>query len=146
MSAGDRSGEETGVVTCFVLRAQAGQVEVLLARRSQRVRTYRGAWGGISGYLEPGVGPLQQAVGRDGVGRVVSEQLPGRLVGVPVGQRLVHLVHPDLLRPHPVRIELDAHGVGVDLESDPPKMGPPVALVAEPARALAPTKHGSPHR
>lgn len=65
MSAGDRSGEETGeetgVVTCFVLRAQAGQDEVLLARRSQRVRTYRGAWGGISGYLEPGVGPLEQA-------------------------------------------------------------------------------------
>ena len=61
MSADDMSGEETGVVTCFVLRSEAGRDEVLLARRSQRVRTYRGAWGGISGYLEPGVTPLEQA-------------------------------------------------------------------------------------
>ena len=61
MSADDTSGAETGVVTCFVLRSQAGHDEVLLARRSQRVRTYRGAWVGISGYLEPGVTPLEQA-------------------------------------------------------------------------------------
>jgi uroporphyrinogen-III synthase len=35
---------------------------------------------------------------------------------------------------------LDAHGVRVDLESDPPKMGPLVALIADRARALAATK------
>jgi 8-oxo-dGTP pyrophosphatase MutT (NUDIX family) len=34
---------------------------VLLVRRSERVRTYRGAWAGVSGYLEPGVTPLDQA-------------------------------------------------------------------------------------
>jgi len=34
---------------------------VLLARRSERVRTYRGAWAGISGYVEPKVEPLDQA-------------------------------------------------------------------------------------
>jgi uroporphyrinogen-III synthase len=32
---------------------------------------------------------------------------------------------------------LEAHGVAVDLESDPPKMGPLVALVAERARTMA---------
>ena len=53
--------DETPVVTCFVLRARDGQDEVLLAQRSQRVRTYRGAWGGVSGYVEPGVAPLDQA-------------------------------------------------------------------------------------
>src|SRR5581483_9167546 len=30
-------------------------------QRSDKVRTYRGAWAGISGYVEPGVTPLQQA-------------------------------------------------------------------------------------
>lgn len=51
----------THVVTCFLLRRDRGHDEVLLARRSERVRTYRGAWGAISGYLEPGVTPLDQA-------------------------------------------------------------------------------------
>ena len=51
----------THVVTCFLLRRDAGRDEVFLVRRSQRVRTYRGAWGAVSGYLEPGVSPLEQA-------------------------------------------------------------------------------------
>ena len=51
----------THVVTCFVLRDAEGSDEVLLVRRSDKVRTYRGAWAGISGYLEPGVTPLEQA-------------------------------------------------------------------------------------
>jgi len=37
---------------------------------------------------------------------------------------------------------LDAHGIGVDLESDPPKMGPLVALIAERAALLAAAKRG----
>ena len=63
MSASASGGqqEQTPVVTSFVLRLRSGRDEVLLAQRSQRVRTYRGAWGGISGYLEPGVTPLEQA-------------------------------------------------------------------------------------
>ena len=55
------SGGPTHVVTSFVLRSTRGHDEVLLAQRSQRVRTYRGAWGGISGYVEPGVTPTDQA-------------------------------------------------------------------------------------
>jgi len=51
----------THVVTCFLLRRDRGREELLLVRRSQRVRTYRGAWGGVSGYVEPGVAPLEQA-------------------------------------------------------------------------------------
>lgn len=51
----------THVVTCFLLRREAGHDEVFLVRRSQRVRTYRGAWAAVSGYLEPGVSPLEQA-------------------------------------------------------------------------------------
>lgn len=52
---------ETEVVTCFLLRSADGHDQVLLAQRSKRVRTYRGAWGGVSGYVEPGVAPLDQA-------------------------------------------------------------------------------------
>lgn len=51
----------THVVTCFLLRRDRGHDEVLLARRSERVRTYRGAWAGISGYVEPQAEPLEQA-------------------------------------------------------------------------------------
>jgi 8-oxo-dGTP pyrophosphatase MutT (NUDIX family) len=44
---------ETPVVTCFLLRAGPhGHDEVLILRRSGRVRTYRGCWAGVSGYLE----------------------------------------------------------------------------------------------
>lgn len=53
--------EPTHVVTNFLLRRDAGHDEILLVRRSQRVRTYRGAWAGISGYVEPGVTPIEQA-------------------------------------------------------------------------------------
>lgn len=55
------SGGPTHVVTCFLLRRDRGHAELLLARRSERVRTYRGAWAAISGYVEPGVAPLEQA-------------------------------------------------------------------------------------
>jgi 8-oxo-dGTP diphosphatase len=44
---------ETPVVTCFLLRTgPRGDDEVLVLRRSGRVRTYRGRWAGVSGYLE----------------------------------------------------------------------------------------------
>jgi 8-oxo-dGTP diphosphatase len=44
---------ETPVVTCFLLRTSPdGHDEVLILRRSGRVRTYKGRWAGVSGYLE----------------------------------------------------------------------------------------------
>ncbi len=51
----------THVVTCFLLRRDRGHDEVLLAQRSERVRTYRGHWGAISGYVEPRTTPRDQA-------------------------------------------------------------------------------------
>lgn len=51
----------TEVVTCFLLRRDRGHDEVLLAQRSDRVRTYRGRWGAISGYLESGTSAHDQA-------------------------------------------------------------------------------------
>lgn len=53
--------DTTHVVTCFLLRQSHNGAEVLLVRRSQQVRTYKGAWAGVSGYLEPGVTPVEQA-------------------------------------------------------------------------------------
>lgn len=52
---------ETHVVTCFLLRREGGEDRLLLVRRSDRVGTYRGAWAGISGFVESGVTPLEQA-------------------------------------------------------------------------------------
>jgi 8-oxo-dGTP diphosphatase len=47
------------VVTCFLLRTGADRHdEVLILRRSGAVRTYRGRWAGVSGYLE---GPASMA-------------------------------------------------------------------------------------
>lgn len=57
----DSAQDPTHVVTCFLLRRDRDHDAVLLARRSERVRTYRGAWAAISGYVEPGVAPLEQA-------------------------------------------------------------------------------------
>jgi 8-oxo-dGTP diphosphatase len=51
----------THVVTCFLLRRDRGHDELLLVRRSERVRTYKGHWAGVSGYLEPGATPEEQA-------------------------------------------------------------------------------------
>lgn len=53
--------QPTHVVTCFVLRSGPDGDRVLVVRRSERVRTYRGKWAAISGYLEPHVTPLEQA-------------------------------------------------------------------------------------
>jgi 8-oxo-dGTP diphosphatase len=58
---GDEHAAPTHVVTCFLLRRDRGHDELLLVRRSERVRTYRGRWAGISGYVEPGVTSLDQA-------------------------------------------------------------------------------------
>lgn len=58
---GERDAGATHVVTCFILRNDRGRDEVLLVRRSDHVRTYRGRWAGVSGYVEPGVSPHDQA-------------------------------------------------------------------------------------
>lgn len=107
----------THVVTCFLLRTDRGRDEVLLVRRSERVRTYRGAWAGVSGYVEPGVTPLEQAytelAEEVGLGRDAA-----RLVraGEPLAFRdeaidLSWVVHPFLFalaQPGAIRLDWEA--------------------------------------
>jgi 8-oxo-dGTP pyrophosphatase MutT (NUDIX family) len=112
MSTPEEPNDATAVVTCFVMRADRGHDEILLAQRSQRVRTYRGAWAGISGYVEPGVTPLEQAFTElqeeAGLGR---EDVDLLLTGEPIAFRddmlaqswvvhpfLFRLLHPEHLR------------------------------------------------
>jgi 8-oxo-dGTP diphosphatase len=52
---------ETHVVTSFLLRTDMGQPRILIVRRSQRVGSYNARWGGISGFVEEGVTPDEQA-------------------------------------------------------------------------------------
>ncbi|MEO6890847.1 MAG: NUDIX domain-containing protein [Ktedonobacteraceae bacterium] len=53
----------TPVVTCFLLRfdGAGGEPALLIVQRSQRVGSYHGHWAGISGFIEPGVTPDEQA-------------------------------------------------------------------------------------
>ncbi len=57
----DPSATPTHVVTCFLLRRDRPSDQILLLRRSESVGSYRGAWAGVSGFVEPGVSPLEQA-------------------------------------------------------------------------------------
>ena len=51
----------TPVVTNFLMRLDGPQPRILLVQRSQRVGSYQGRWGGISGFIEPGISPDAQA-------------------------------------------------------------------------------------
>jgi translation initiation factor 2B subunit (eIF-2B alpha/beta/delta family)/ADP-ribose pyrophosphatase YjhB (NUDIX family) len=100
--------EETPVITAFLERDDG---RVLLLRRSQRARTYPGAWSGVSGYLEL-ADPLEQAYveisEETGIGREDLELRAAarpRPVTGPEGARW--LVYPFLLgchRPEAVRL------------------------------------------
>jgi ADP-ribose pyrophosphatase YjhB (NUDIX family) len=52
---------QTHVVSCFLLREDMDQPRILIVRRSQRVGTYNARWAAISGFLEAGVTPDEQA-------------------------------------------------------------------------------------
>ncbi len=51
----------TDVVTCFLLRTDGSATRLLLVQRSGRVGSYHGQWAGISGFVELGVTPEEQA-------------------------------------------------------------------------------------
>ena len=53
--------QNTPVVTCFLTRTDSGEPRILIARRSQRVGSYNARWAGISGFVEAGVPPDEQA-------------------------------------------------------------------------------------
>lgn len=104
---------EANVVTCFLLRRSPGGDELLLLRRSARVRTYRGRWAAVSGYLEA-ASPLEQAyreiaeeVGlARGEVRLLAEGEPLPVIDEAAGVRWT--VHPFLfetLAPEKVRLD-----------------------------------------
>jgi ADP-ribose pyrophosphatase YjhB (NUDIX family) len=51
----------THVVTCFLQRNDPNDSRILIVQRSQRVGSYHAHWAGISGFVEPGVTPDEQA-------------------------------------------------------------------------------------
>ncbi len=53
--------QATHVVTCFLLRTDLATPHILLVRRSERVGSYHAHWAGISGFIEAGVTPEEQA-------------------------------------------------------------------------------------
>ena len=46
------------VVTCLLTHRE----KLLILKRSDRVRTYRGLWGGVAGYVEPHEDPYETAL------------------------------------------------------------------------------------
>jgi 8-oxo-dGTP diphosphatase len=86
----------------------------MLLRRSERVGTYQGRWAGVSGYVEKGTSPSQQAwteikeeagLDRDDV-ELVQEGLPLQVVDSEIGKKWI--VHPFrflVLRPEKIRID-----------------------------------------
>jgi 8-oxo-dGTP pyrophosphatase MutT (NUDIX family) len=102
------------VVTCFLLRRERGGDEVLLLRRSERVGTYRGRWAGVSGHVDEGVTPLEQAyremgeevgLGRQAV-RPLAEGEPLVVVDESIETRWT--VHPflfEMVQPDDVRLD-----------------------------------------
>ncbi len=51
----------THVVTCFLTRSDTPEPRMLIVQRSERVGSYHGHWAGISGFVEPGITPDEQA-------------------------------------------------------------------------------------
>lgn len=59
---GQSSPRVTPVVSCFLLRMDGPEPRLCIVRRSQRVGSYNARWAGISGFIEEGVSPEEQAV------------------------------------------------------------------------------------
>ena len=47
------------VVTCLLINEEG---KLLILRRSDKVKTYKGLWGGVAGYVEPGEEPYETAL------------------------------------------------------------------------------------
>jgi len=102
--------EEKRVVTCFLEYDK----KIPLLRRSERVGTYRGRWAGISGYIEEGNTPYQQALeeikeemglDREDV-KLIKEGQPLEVVDEQMGRKWV--VYPFRFQlMEPGKIEMD---------------------------------------
>ena len=102
--------DERHVVTCFL--EHNGRIMVL--RRSERVGTYRGRWAGVSGYIEEGSTPSQQAwtevkeeaaLDREDV-ELVQEGVPLEVVDAELARKwIVHPFRFRVLRPDKIKID-----------------------------------------
>ena len=61
MNQQQQSLRPTAVVTCFLMRSDIDSPRILIVQRSNRVGSYHAHWAGISGFIEEGVTPDQQA-------------------------------------------------------------------------------------
>ncbi len=102
--------DERHVVTCFLER----DGKIMILRRSERVGTYRGKWAGVSGYIEPGSTPQQQAwteireeagLDRDDV-ELVQEGETLEVVDSELSRKwIVHPFRFEVLEPGKIRID-----------------------------------------
>ena len=96
--------DERHVVTCFLVQGS----RIMILRRSERVGTYRGKWAGVSGYIEVGSSPLEQAwveikeevgLDREDV-ELLQEGQPLEVVDAELGRKwIVHPFRFKVLRP-----------------------------------------------
>ena len=123
---GCADGVDRAVVACFLRYAG----KICLLKRSQAVGSAAGRWHCVSGFLEPGVAPLEQALAEIGEETgLVGESL--RLVGAPAPIRIerpaqgwVWVIHPFLFDATTSDLRLDWEHDGyrwvhpAELESD----------------------------
>ena len=102
--------EERHVVTCFL----EYESKILLLRRSERVGTYRGRWAGVSGYIEEGNSPYEQALEEireeTGLGdediQLVREGEPLEVIDEEIGRKwIVHPFRFRVIRPEKIKID-----------------------------------------
>jgi len=102
--------DERHVVTCFLEH----NGKIMMLRRSERVGTYRGKWAGVSGYIEEGTSPSQQAwteineeagLGADDV-ELVRKGQPLEVVDAELGRKwIVHPFRFRVLKPEKTKID-----------------------------------------
>jgi 8-oxo-dGTP diphosphatase len=102
--------KETHVVTCFL----ENKYKILLLCRSGQVGSYTQRWAGISGYIEPGCSPLEQAfqeineetgLSKDEV-ELLKEGFPLEVIDETLGK--IWVVHPFRFKVDtPEKIQID---------------------------------------
>jgi 8-oxo-dGTP diphosphatase len=101
--------DERHVVTCFLEHGG----KIMLLRRSERVGTYQDKWAGVSGYIEEGRTPSQQAwtelkeeSGLDaGDVELTQEGQPLEVDDAQLGRKwIVHSFRFKVLKPEKIRI------------------------------------------
>jgi 8-oxo-dGTP diphosphatase len=107
----------TPVVTSFLLRMDSPEPRLLLVRRSQRVGSYHAHWAGISGFVEEGVSPEEQAYTEireeTGLSAELVRMLKCGAVVEHIDQELGRrwLVHPflvEVLAPEAIKLDWEA--------------------------------------